>query len=166
MLDVLDVAAVRRWCSAAVDGLTAHQQEIDDLNVFPVPDGDTGTNLVLTLTAAGAALHADEPTDLPAALRSLARGAVLGARGNSGVIVSQLLRGLAAALTPDPSRPAAEPPGEGHPPAGRVLAGALERAVAMAYESVADPVEGTILSVARGAAEAARAADADDLAAV
>ncbi len=173
MLDALDAAAVRRWCSAAVDGLTAHQQEIDDLNVFPVPDGDTGTNLVLTLTAAGAALHADQPTDLPAALRSLARGAVLGARGNSGVIVSQLLRGLAAALTEPPatdpgSQPAGEP-GRAAParrPAGRVLAAALERAVAMAYESVADPVEGTILSVARGAADAARAADADDLAAV
>jgi DAK2 domain fusion protein YloV len=152
VLDALDAAAIRRWCSAAVDGLTAHQQEIDDLNVFPVPDGDTGTNLVLTLTAADETLRADGPADLPTALAALARGAVLGARGNSGVIVSQLLRGLAAELA-DPSEKAA----------GRVLAAALHKAVELAYESVTDPVEGTILSVARGAAAAAAETDSDDL---
>jgi DAK2 domain fusion protein YloV len=152
VLDALDAAAVRRWCSAAIDGLITHQQEIDALNVFPVPDGDTGTNLVLTMSAAGEALRADRPTDAAAALASLARGAVLGARGNSGVIVSQLLRGVAAEVA-----------GTDEPAAGRVLAAALGRAVGLAYEAVADPVEGTILSVVRAAADAARGADSDDL---
>jgi DAK2 domain fusion protein YloV len=170
VLEALDAAAVRRWCSAAVDGLTEHQQEIDALNVFPVPDGDTGTNLVLTMSAAGAALRAEQPTDAAAALAALARGAVLGARGNSGVIVSQLLRGIAAELattadptTADPTTGPGPATGLAGRPAGRVLAAALDRAAGLAYESVADPVEGTILSVARAAADGARAADSDDL---
>ncbi|MDQ6875829.1 MAG: DAK2 domain-containing protein, partial [Actinomycetota bacterium] len=97
----LDATAVRSWCAAAVTGLTAAQQEIDDLNVYPVPDGDTGTNLVHTLRAAAAAL--DEAgagmQGVGPVLRCMARGALLGARGNSGVIVSQLLRGAADALS-------------------------------------------------------------------
>jgi DAK2 domain fusion protein YloV len=191
VLEALDAAAVRRWCSAALDGLTAHQQEIDELNIFPVPDGDTGTNLVLTMSAASEALRAELPTDAAAALAALARGAVLGARGNSGVIVSQLLRGIATELAAaggpgaagDPAGGAGRVPGGGpaagpggnlsgaaaagaglaRRPAGRVLAAALDRAAGLAYEAVADPVEGTILSVARAAADGARAADSDDL---
>jgi uncharacterized protein len=162
VLEALDAAAVRRWCSAALDGLTAHQQEIDELNIFPVPDGDTGTNLVLTMSAASEALRAELPTDAAAALAALARGAVLGARGNSGVIVSQLLRGIAAELAAAGSADAAGA-GLARRPAGRVLAAALDRAAGLAYEAVADPVEGTILSVARAAADGARAADSDDL---
>ncbi|MGW5671477.1 DAK2 domain-containing protein, partial [Micromonospora sp. NPDC003776] len=104
MLDTLDAAAVRRWCASGLAALQRHQGEIDDLNVYPVPDGDTGTNLVLTLTSAHQALAMDLGT-LPEdghtphghALRLMARGALLGARGNSGVILSQLLRGLADA---------------------------------------------------------------------
>src|SRR6266542_2621555 len=82
-----------------LDGLRRHQREIDDLNVYPVPDGDTGTNLVLTVAAAdeALALEADALASLGHALRCAARGALLGARGNSGVIVSQILRGLADA---------------------------------------------------------------------
>src|SRR6266545_5159213 len=83
-----------------LDGLRRHQREIDDLNVYPVPDGDTGTNLVLTVAAAdeALALEADALASLGHALRCAARGALLGARGNSGVILSQILRGLADAL--------------------------------------------------------------------
>src|SRR6266540_3439179 len=130
-----------------LDGLRRHQREIDDLNVYPVPDGDTGTNLVLTVAAAdeALALEADALASLGHALRCAARGALLGARGNSGVILSQILRGLAG---------------------GRALATALATASSAAYQAVAQPVEGTILTVVRAAAQAAAAADSDDLATV
>jgi uncharacterized protein len=161
VLEALDAAAVHRWCAAMLAGLRRHQNEIDELNVYPVPDGDTGTNLVLTLASAQRALEAGvaQATDLdqPAhalALRQLARGALLGARGNSGVIVSQILRGLADALAAVA------------PVRGRALAGALEVASAAAYAAVAKPVEGTILTVAAAAAAGAGRSDTDDLATV
>jgi DAK2 domain fusion protein YloV len=144
---------VRRWCAAGLDGLRRHQQEIDDLNVYPVPDGDTGTNLVLTLAAAHEAL-AEVEEEFAAVLRRLARGALLGARGNSGVIVAQLLKGLAEAL---PAAPV---------PDGRALATALAEAARLARDAVAAPVEGTVLSVADGAAVAALGAGSTDLAEV
>src|SRR6266540_3986673 len=139
-----------------LDGLRRHQREIDDLNVYPVPDGDTGTNLVLTVAAAdeALALEADALASLGHALRCAARGALLGARGNSGVILSQILRGLADALAAAPLA------------GGRALATALATAASAAYQAVAQPVEGTILTVVRAAAQAAAAADSDDLATV
>lgn len=160
-----------------LDALRRHQIEIDELNVYPVPDGDTGTNLVLTVTSAWEALVA-EPDDvgsggafpfglaglrpnveteiarLGRVLHCMARGALLGARGNSGVIISQILRGTADALAAVPVA------------RGRALAEALTAAAKAGYAAVAEPVEGTVLSVATGAAEAARAADTDDLATV
>ncbi len=164
MLESLDAAAVRRWCTVGLSSLRAHQREIDELNVYPVPDGDTGTNLVLTVTAARQALatepDGDEPvepgelTRLGRALRCMARGALLGARGNSGVILAQLLQGLADALAVTPQA------------RGRVVAGALTEAAASAYRVVAEPAEGTLLTVARAAAQAAARADSDDLGAV
>ncbi|WBB72345.1 DAK2 domain-containing protein [Micromonospora sp. WMMD1128] len=161
MLDTLDAAAVRRWCTSGLAALQRHQGEIDDLNVYPVPDGDTGTNLVLTLTSAQQALAMDLET-LPDgghtphghALRLMAQGALLGARGNSGVILSQILRGLADALAPAPAV------------RGRQLAGALAAATTAAYAAVARPVEGTLLSVVAAAADAAQRAQSDDLPAV
>src|SRR5262245_64541023 len=98
--DSVDAVAVRRWCATGLDALRRHQGEIDALNVYPVPDGDTGTNLVLTMAAAAEALNGDGQveageTPLGSALRRLARGALLGARGNSGVILSQVFKGLA-----------------------------------------------------------------------
>ncbi|OKI89365.1 DAK2 domain-containing protein [Micromonospora sp. CB01531] len=161
MLDTLDAAAVRRWCASGLAALQRHQGEIDDLNVYPVPDGDTGTNLVLTLTSAQQALAMDLET-LPEdghtphghALRLMARGALLGARGNSGVILSQILRGLADALAAAPAV------------RGRLFAAALAEATTAAYAAVAQPVEGTLLSVVAAAARAAMQADSDDLRAV
>ncbi|TDC36746.1 DAK2 domain-containing protein [Micromonospora sp. KC213] len=158
MLDTLDATAVRRWCANGLAALRQHQGEIDELNVYPVPDGDTGTNMVLTLTSAQQALAMDLET-LPEAgqtphghaLRLMARGALLGARGNSGVILSQILRGLADALAATPTV------------AGRELAGALRAATTTAYAAVAQPVEGTLLSVVAAAATAAEQADSDDL---
>ncbi|QDY06985.1 DAK2 domain-containing protein [Micromonospora sp. HM134] len=158
MLDTLDAAAVRRWCASGLAALRRHQGEIDELNVYPVPDGDTGTNLVLTLTSAQQALAMelgtlpeDGPTAHGQALRLMARGALLGARGNSGVILSQILRGLADALGDVPAV------------AGRALAAALRDATTAAYAAVARPVEGTVLSVVAAAATAAERADSDDL---
>ncbi|GAA3726331.1 DAK2 domain-containing protein [Plantactinospora mayteni] len=161
MLETLDAAALHRWCAGGLAALKRHQDEINQLNVYPVPDGDTGTNLVLTMTSAEQALRLerDDPgvdgQPAPArVLRLLARGALLGARGNSGVIVSQILRGLADALGDTPEV------------RGRALAAALRAAGTAAYSAVAEPVEGTVLSVLTAAATAAVRADTDDLAAV
>ncbi len=186
MLESLDAAAVRRWCAAGLDALRRHQVEIDQLNVYPVPDGDTGTNLVLTVTSAWHALLAepdaepgsdvararpdggDSAVDIDASaaalehelmrlgqvLRCMARGALLGARGNSGVIISQILRGTADALAVAPDA------------RGRALARALTVAAQAGYAAVARPVEGTVLTVAGAAATAATQADSDDLATV
>ncbi|MGC5050599.1 DAK2 domain-containing protein [Micromonospora sp. DT48] len=158
MLDTLDAAAVRRWCASGLATLKQHQGEIDELNVYPVPDGDTGTNLVLTLTSAQQALAMDLDTRADGtstahghALRLMARGALLGARGNSGVIVAQILRGLADALAGEPQV------------RGRTLAVALRTATDAAYAAVARPVEGTLLSVVSAAADAAEQADSDEL---
>jgi DAK2 domain fusion protein YloV len=154
VLEILDAAAVRRWCAAGLDALRRHQREIDELNVYPVPDGDTGTNLVLTLTSAHQALESDREATAPGpapgpeapharALRLMARGALLGARGNSGVIISQILRGLAEGLAGIAVV------------RGAALAGGLRQGATMAYAAVAEPVEGTILSVAAASAESA-----------
>lgn len=160
MLVCLDADAVRRWCATGLDALRRHQLEIDELNVFPVPDGDTGTNLVLTFTSASQRLDATPDSDLQTTLTAFARGALLGARGNSGVIVSELLSGLSRAVL------AATEAGQTTAVSGRGLAAGLTEAANAAYRAVAAPVEGTMLSVARAAAQAATAIGSDDLAAV
>jgi hypothetical protein len=97
VLESLDADAIRGWSVAAVTSLDAHRAEIDDLNVFPVPDGDTGTNMAATLRAGADALAAADAATVGDALAALARGAIIEARGNSGVIVAQLLNGMATA---------------------------------------------------------------------
>jgi len=151
VLRVLDADAVRRWCAAALAGLTAARDEIDDLNVYPVPDGDTGTNLQLTMSSALEAVEAVQTTadGLAATAQAMAYGALMGARGNSGVILSQLLRGLAEVLGPLQQAGPTD------------LARALSRAADLAYAAVASPVEGTLLTVAREAAEGVQALDGD-----
>ncbi len=153
VLDHLDAHAARRWGTDVLDQLGEQRDEIDGLNVFPVPDGDTGTNLYLTVEAAVAAVEQLPPdTDLADVADAFARGALLGARGNSGVILSQLLRGWADVLR--------EQPGGGP----QAVSAALRRAAEQAYAAVSRPVEGTILSVARAAAEgAARGSDLPDV---
>ena len=127
VLQALDDAAVGEWYRAAVEVLSASRSGLDDLNVFPVPDGDTGTNLLLTAQAAVAALDAEGSRTTESAWSMLARGAVLGARGNSGTILAQLLRGLADQLA-------------GQPPAdGPAFAAAMHKAADTAYSAVADP---------------------------
>jgi DAK2 domain fusion protein YloV len=144
MMEVLDARVARRWAVSALAALGHAREEIDALNVYPVPDGDTGTNLYLTLEAACAAVLALPPeADLRAASEAFARGALLGARGNSGIITAQFLRGWADELGQIEVLDAA------------AVKRAVTRADAQAWEAVARPVEGTILSVSRAAAEAA-----------
>ena len=143
----LDVVA--RFVDVAVDALAAAREEIDALNVYPVPDGDTGTNMFLTVSAARDALREATAAgaDPEAALAAFAKGALLGARGNSGVILSQMLGAIA-------HRIAVADPDERN---ATVMAAALEGATDAAYDAVGTPVEGTMLTVARGAADAALA---------
>jgi DAK2 domain fusion protein YloV len=152
VLDALDADAIRRWSRAALQSLQAHRVEIDDLNVFPIPDRDTGTNMALTMAAADEALLAEAAGGAGEALRALARGAVLGAQGNSGVIMAQLVRGLADAAVDCVVVDSA------------VLRAGLRLGARQAYDAVADPAEGTILTVARAAAEDAAAHDGTGLA--
>ena len=146
-LDTLDATELCRLIGTFRDGLRSHQQLINRLNVYPVPDGDTGTNMALTLESVAAELDGLEAPDMTAACKAVAHGSLMGARGNSGVILSQLLRGLSDGLDAPGGRPG---PME--------LAAALVTADALARDAVMRPVEGTILTVARGAAESASAA--------
>jgi dihydroxyacetone kinase-like predicted kinase len=142
VLEALDAAAVRQWSRAATVSLHAHRLEIDRLNVFPVHDSDTGTNLATTMQAATDALAADPTDDAAEALQVLARAAVRAASGNSGNIVAQLLRALADVATEAGCCDAV------------VLREGLRRGAVEARAAVADPVEGTILTVAAAAAAA------------
>ena len=142
---------------AALAWLDANQQEINDLNVFPVPDGDTGSNMYLTMrSAVEEAQGAQHPESVDSVVAAAAHGSLMGARGNSGVILSQIFRGFAQGLTGRSRADAA------------ALARAFAEASSVAYRAVMKPTEGTILTVARAAADAAAAAAAqsDDIRAV
>ena len=156
---VFDLPSVLRFADLALAALGAAREEIDALNVYPVPDGDTGTNMFLTFESARNAMlealgaDGDEPPehgDLLVAMAAFTRGALLGARGNSGVIFSQLVGALCkrvAAARPE-DRSAA------------VFAEGMTLATEASYAAVGQPVEGTILSVAKAASEAATRAAA------
>ncbi|MFH9368277.1 DAK2 domain-containing protein [Streptomyces anulatus] len=153
--DDLDAVAVRTWCSLALEALGRERAEIDAINVYPIADGDTGTNLYLTVESAAAAVEAvfaahETGATAPAtadAVRAMAHGALIGARGNSGTILAQLLRGMAGVL--------ADGGDAAH------LRRALTRAADAARRAVAHPVEGTVLTVAAAAAEAAEGEEPD-----
>ena len=145
---------MRLWCDSAAAGLRDAQVEIDALNVFPVPDGDTGTNLMLTMAAAAEAAHDTPGDDLRTLTRAISRAALLAARGNAGIILSEFLRGAGEVLAAVPR------------PAGIALADALTRAADAAWAAVDRPVDGTMLTVLRAAADTAKDAGSDDLAAV
>ncbi|MET7689779.1 DAK2 domain-containing protein [Streptomyces sp. NPDC005483] len=156
-----DALAVRAWCGLALRALGRAREEIDAINVYPVADGDTGTNLYLTAESAAAAVeavfeghdaHGSGKPALADAARAMAHGALIGARGNSGTILAQLLRGMAQVL-------AAE--GETAHTDGAGLRLALRHAADSARQAVAHPVEGTVLTVASAAADAAGAAEGD-----
>ncbi|MFS8202000.1 DAK2 domain-containing protein [Streptomyces sp. CWNU-52B] len=166
-----DASAVRAWCGLALEALGRAREEIDAINVYPVADGDTGTNLYLTVESAAAAVEAvfaahaavsgPQPAERPTladAVRAMAHGALIGARGNSGTILAQLLRGMAQALAPD-----GVPGGTPGTPAGggEDLRLALRHAADAARQAVAHPVEGTVLTVASAAADAASGTEGD-----
>lgn len=131
---------------AGADHLAANEQRINALNVFPVPDGDTGTNMNLTMSAGRAELAQRPSEEIGRAAEVLSKGLLMGARGNSGVILSQLFRGFARAVAGE--RELTVP----------LFANALQQGVDTAYKAVVKPVEGTILTVAREAARQASAA--------
>lgn len=148
----VQLPVVLRFVDIATDALAGAREEIDALNVFPVPDGDTGTNMYLTVSAARDAVReatdGDAAADLATALGSLSRGALLGARGNSGVILSEMLGAIARRLAharPDERNAV-------------VMAEALQQSTDASYAAVGTPVEGTMLTVSRAASEAAMAA--------
>jgi DAK2 domain fusion protein YloV len=137
----VDVARARELAQASLANLEAHRRRIDDLNVYPVPDGDTGTNLTLTVRAVVEALEASSAEGAQAVAKELSRAALMGARGNSGVIFSQIVRGFAEVL------------GRNEEVDGEVLAQAFRSASDAAYRAVRRPVEGTMLTVVREMAE-------------
>ncbi|HZN79180.1 MAG TPA: DAK2 domain-containing protein [Mycobacterium sp.] len=154
----LDASALRDWAHTAVGDLISHTDEINRLNVFPVADADTGTNMLFTMRSAWA--HADSESDsddVTQVAAALAAGALHGARGNSGVILSQILRGLADVVSS-----AAADRGEALADIdGPVFAAALRHAVGLVVASMGEPVPGTIVSVLQAAAGAAEHASAD-----
>src|SRR6266567_2129975 len=152
-ISVFDGQDLKRALLAGAAWLEEHRETINALNVFPVPDGDTGSNMSATMQAAIRDIKDSQETSAGVIAAKLAHGALLGARGNSGVILSQTLRGLAQGL--DKKQTFAAPD----------LAAALQEASTLAYRAVLKPVEGTILTVVRESAEAAKisAERGDDL---
>ena len=142
VLEQLGPDALRHTLVTFRDTMKRHQADINKLNVYPVPDGDTGTNMARTLDAVVAELDKN-PGDLEPTCNAISHGSLMGARGNSGVILSQILRGLAGTLKS--ARDLGAPK----------VAEALKAASAAAYESVLKPIEGTILTVVRETADAA-----------
>src|SRR5581483_5935563 len=142
---------VEKLVDAALASLEANRARIDDLNVYPVPDGDTGTNLTMTVRAVAEAVDRTSAASRQSLARDVARGALMGARGNSGVIFSQIVRGAADVLG-DEQESAID---------ASATARALRGAADAAYRAVRRPVEGTMLSVIRELAEEAEAQAAE-----
>ncbi len=153
---VVDGPGFKRLVKAGLAWLQHHQAAINALNVYPVPDGDTGTNMVLTMRSAWAEIEDMPDRNVGKVARQMAHGALMGARGNSGVILSQIWRGFARSLDQKDVFRAED------------LAEACREASATAYKGVVKPVEGTILTVARAVADAAEdaAQETDNLVAV
>ena len=147
MKEIMNGADLRRMIISAAANIELHKQQLNDLNVFPVPDGDTGTNMSMTINAAAADLRKVEDPNLTLASKTAASAMLRGARGNSGVILSLLFRGLSKRLKGVELCD------------GVIWAEALQEGVDAAYKAVMKPAEGTILTVARlAAAKAAEAA--------
>ena len=143
MIEKISGAAFKEMVLFGAACIAGQKQSINDLNVFPVPDGDTGTNMYLTIQTACAELKKTEPTTIDDAAKVTARGLLRGARGNSGVILSLLFRGMSKSL-----KGLAEAD-------GAALAAAMQEGVATAYGAVMKPAEGTVLTVSRLAAQRA-----------
>ena len=147
----LDGQDLKVLIEAALTWLKTNQQTVNALNVFPVPDGDTGTNMLLTMQAAFNEIQHSGERNIGKMAHSIAQGALLGARGNSGVILSQLWRGFARAMDSMENMDA------------KIFVTALKEARITAYKGVVRPVEGTILTVAKDISIAAEASQTDDI---
>ncbi len=147
-LEGMNTVALRDTVRTFRDAVRSHAAGLNRLNVYPVPDGDTGTNMARTLDAVVAEMDGVDADDLAATCDAISHGSLMGARGNSGVILSQILRGFASTMKAH---------GEAVEVTGLHFAEALQAAAAGAYQAVLKPIEGTILTVARESAEAARA---------
>ncbi len=144
-VETINGKELREMFAAATSWLEKSAGDIDALNVFPVPDGDTGTNMLLTMRSTVEESFQSADTNAGAVVEAMAKGALMGARGNSGVILSQIWRGIADALKEKKSVN------------GQDIAAALDKAATTAYRGISNPVEGTILTVIKDTAKAARA---------
>ena len=143
-VNTIDANMIAKMFLAGAKNLENKKEWINELNVFPVPDGDTGTNMTLTIMSAAKEVSALENVDMQSLAKAVSSGSLRGARGNSGVILSQLLRGLTKGIRDFEEVNVS------------VLADAFDKAVETAYKAVMKPKEGTILTVARGGAQKAR----------
>lgn len=152
-ISTIDAGMVKKAFLAGAKGLEAKKDWINELNVFPVPDGDTGTNMTMTIMAAAKAVAELEDSDMEQLAKAISSGSLRGARGNSGVILSQLLRGFTKEIQGTASIDVT------------ILANAMVRGTETAYKAVMKPKEGTILTVAKGMADKAieMAAQTDDI---
>jgi uncharacterized protein len=148
---ILDGSQFKVLMFAGLTWLNVHQQVVNALNVFPIPDGDTGTNMLLTMQAAWREVEGEDSTSASKIAHGIAHGALMGARGNSGVILSQVWRGFARSMDAQPRLD------------GAALARAMLEARETAYKGVMRPVEGTILTVVHDTATAAQSAAAEQL---
>ena len=144
MIKTIDAEMLSKMFLAGAKNLEEKKEWINELNVFPVPDGDTGTNMTLTIMSAAKEVSTMEKPDMTVLCKAISSGSLRGARGNSGVILSQLFRGFTKGVR------------EHQKLNTRILADALEKAVETAYKAVMKPKEGTILTVAKGGAQKAR----------
>ena len=142
-INTIDASVLAKMFLAGAKNLDAKKEWINELNVFPVPDGDTGTNMSMTIMSAAKEVSALENPDMKSLAKAISSGSLRGARGNSGVILSQLFRGFAKVIA------------EYDVIDVNVLCDALQKAVETAYKAVMKPKEGTILTVAKGGADKA-----------
>ena len=136
-INTIDASVLAKMFLAGAKNLDAKKEWINELNVFPVPDGDTGTNMSMTIMSAAKEVSALENPDMKSLAKAISSGSLRGARGNSGAILSQLFRGFAKVIA------------EYDVIDVNVLCDALQKAVETAYKAVMKPKEGTILTVAR-----------------
>lgn len=144
MVNTIDAKLLAKMFLAGAKNLEAKKEWINELNVFPVPDGDTGTNMTLTIMSAAKDVSAMEDPDMVSLCKAISSGSLRGARGNSGVILSQLFRGFTKRIKTEEVLTIP------------ILSEAFDKAVETAYKAVMKPKEGTILTVARGGAEKAK----------
>ena len=142
-LNTVDAKLLAKMFLAGAKNLENKKEWINELNVFPVPDGDTGTNMTMTIMAAAKEVAKMDDPDMASLCKAMSSGSLRGARGNSGVILSQLLRGLTKVVR------------EYEEVTLPVFAAAFEKAVETAYKAVMKPKEGTILTVAKGISDKA-----------